>query len=203
MPPIYLVRHGESVWNRQGKIQGIRESPLTKIGRAQARSIGERLVSELGDVQFELRCSPQGRARETAEIICECLGRPATSIVTDDRIRDFNVGILAGFSGWEAVGREYPEQAKLRLEDPLSFHPPQGENGAAVFRRVTSFLKMCELGDQPILAVSHGVINKFIRAARRGIRGASIIALDEEQKTIYRLDSHVESRLEASEIPAR
>src|SRR5205823_5581461 len=72
---IYLVRHGETEWNRIRRYQGWSDSPLTDQGGAQAKAIG-RLLSKLPEIgSADLVASPIGRARHTAEIIRECLGR--------------------------------------------------------------------------------------------------------------------------------
>ena len=200
MSVLYLVRHGESEWNRRGRIQGRRESPLTDVGRAQAAALGRMLREALPDPGIDVVASPLERAFETAAIIAHELGRAtgraATGVVrADRRITDFNVGVLAGYPGWDAVAADYPELARLRLEDPLRFHPPGGESGADVLARVRDFLGERRAAGHDTLVVCHGVINKFLRAAARGITGTGIIALGEDQETVYRLDGAVETEL--------
>jgi broad specificity phosphatase PhoE len=69
---LYLVRHGKTAWNREGRIQGHLDSPLTARGIAQARRAGTRLQELLGGPhRWVLRFSPLGRARHTAAIIAE------------------------------------------------------------------------------------------------------------------------------------
>ena len=203
MSVLYLVRHGESEWNRRGRIQGRRESPLTDVGRAQAAALGRMLREALPDPGIDVVASPLERAFETATIIAHELGRATGraaapgAVRADRRITDFNVGVLAGYPGWDAVAADYPELARLRLEDPLRFHPPGGESGADVLARVRSFLGERRAAGRDTLVVCHGVINKFLRAAARGITGAGIIALGEDQETVYRLDGAVETELKA------
>ena len=213
MSVLYLVRHGESEWNRRGRIQGRRESPLTDVGRAQAAALGRMLRETLPDPGIDVVASPLERAFETATIIAHELARAAGRAVTgraateraatgvvraDPRITDFDVGVLAGYPGWDAVAADYPELARLRLEDPLRFHPPGGESGADVLARVRDFLDERRAAGHDTLVVCHGVINKFLRAAARGITGAGIIALGEDQETVYRLDGAVETELKAN-----
>ncbi len=67
---IYLVRHGETEWNTQGRFQGGLDSPLTRNGREQARQFGLLLARVLdGSRNFAMHVSPLGRTCETAEII--------------------------------------------------------------------------------------------------------------------------------------
>ena len=202
MSVLYLVRHGESEWNRIGRIQGRRESPLTGAGRVQAVTLGRMLRSVLPDPGIDVVASPLERAFETATIIVGELGRAARHATADDvridqRIIDFDVGILAGYPGWDAVAADYPELARLRREDPVRFQPPGGESGADVLARARSFLDEREATGRDTLVVCHGVINKFLRAAARGITGADIIALGEDQDTVYRLDGGVETEWKA------
>ena len=200
---LYLVRHGESEWNRIGRIQGRRESPLTGAGRAQAAALGRMLRVVLPDPGIDIVASPLERAFETATIIAGELGRAsgraaAAAVRTDERITDFDVGALAGYPGWDAVAADYPELARLRLEDPIRFQPPGGESGADVLTRARDFRDEREAAGRDTLVVCHGVINKFIRAAARGITGSGIIALGEDQETVYRLDGAVETELKAN-----
>jgi len=82
---IYLVRHGETEWNLVRRYQGWGDSPLTERGLAQAEAIG-RLLSGLPEARSaELVSSPIGRARRTAEIIRESLGR-GEPLRFDDRL---------------------------------------------------------------------------------------------------------------------
>ena len=203
MSVLYLVRHGESEWNRIGRIQGRLESPLTGIGRAQAAALGRMLREVLPDPGIDIVASPLERAFETATIIAGELGRAGRRAATDDvridrRITDFNVGVLAGYPGWDAVAADYPDLARLRLEDPVRFHPPGGESGADVLARARDFLDERQAAGRDTLVVCHGVINKFLRAAARGVTGAGIIALGEDQETVYRLDGAVETELKAN-----
>ena len=69
MTDIYLVRHGESEWNREGRIQGQFNSPLTEFGVAQAKAISSFLSDHLSYDQIQIYSSPLGRAQQTAEII--------------------------------------------------------------------------------------------------------------------------------------
>ena len=197
MSVLYLVRHGQSEWNRIGRIQGRTESLLTGLGREQAVALGRMLRAVLPDTSIDIVASPLERAFETATIIAGELGRAASDVRTDERIIDFDVGILAGYPGWDAVAADHPELARLRLEDPVHFQPPDGESGADVLARARAFLAARETAGRDTLVVCHGVINKFIRAAACDITGGDIIALGEDQEVVYRLDGAAETELRA------
>ena len=187
MNSLYLVRHGQSEWTRVGRIQGRTETPLTDVGREQARVLGCLLAQVLTDTTIPIVASPLSRALDTALIIADVLGRPGSDVNVDGRLTDFDVGNLAGSKGWDAVAAEDPELARLRLEDPLRFHPSGGESGADALARAGDFLVDCENRREDLLVVSHGVTTKFIRAARFGFKGADIIAQGEAQDCVYQL----------------
>ena len=197
MNALYLVRHGQSEWNRIGRIQGRSESPLTALGREQGTALGRLLRSALPDPGIDIIASPLTRAFETAAIIAGELGRAVDDVRTDQRVIDFDLGILSGYPGWDAVAADHPELARLRLEDPVHFHPPGGESGAEVLDRAGAFLAEREAAGRDTLVVCHGVINKFLRAAARAITGGDIIALGEDQDVVYRLDGATETELRA------
>ena len=108
---IYLVRHGESEWNREGRIQGQFNSPLTEFGVAQAKAISSFLSDHLSYDQIQIYSSPLGRAQQTAEIIAEGINQSVESIVIEPRLNDFNLGEIAGTYGWDKVAELYPELA--------------------------------------------------------------------------------------------
>ena len=195
MTALILVRHGESEWNREGRVQGQFDSPLTEMGVVQAKSVSRYLSGVLLNHPLKIYTSPLERASETASIIAEELQYPKEKIIIEQRLNDFNLGVIAGTYGWEKVAEMYPDLARMRLQDPLRFHPPGGECGADFEARLRSFLD--DLQDDGItnLLVSHGIVNKFIRGIRRNLKGEEIIALEESQDTIYCLDHEQEKEI--------
>ncbi|MBX6395401.1 MAG: histidine phosphatase family protein, partial [Alicyclobacillaceae bacterium] len=87
---ICLVRHGETVWNREQRLQGHQDIPLTDKGREQARAVARRLSTEPWDLVYS---SDLSRARETAEIIAKHCG---VRVVTDPRLRERFYGRFEG-----------------------------------------------------------------------------------------------------------
>ena len=98
---IYLVRHGETDWNLNDKIQGSSDVPLNKTGMEQAKALGERLKG----VKFDrVYCSPLRRARETAEIALRTAGvadEVVENIVVDANLVERDYGEYEGCSGKE------------------------------------------------------------------------------------------------------
>jgi broad specificity phosphatase PhoE len=192
---LILVRHGESVWNRAGRIQGQVNSPLTDLGINQAKAISDHLSGILLNQELEIYTSPLDRAIQTAEIIAQGIDHPSSKIIIEERLNDFNVGEISGTFGWDKVAEIFPEQAQLRLQDPMRFHPSGGESGAEFEARLRSLLEDLMDDGALKLMVSHGIVNKFIRGILKNLSGKEMVQLGESQNTIYRLEEGEETEI--------
>lgn len=105
-PLIYLLRHGETVWNTLGRFQGQLDSPLTRLGIEQADAVAGLLRAEIaGDAQsFEMQVSPLGRARETAARVQRLLPLARRE---DARLMEVSVGCWDGLTRFE-IDMEFP-----------------------------------------------------------------------------------------------
>ena len=195
MTTLILVRHGESEWNRAGRIQGQINSPLTDLGINQAKAIREYLSGILLNQQLEIYTSPLDRALQTAEIIAQGIEYPSRKIIIEERLNDFNLGEISGTFGWDKVAEIFPEQAQLRLQDPMRFHPSGGESGAEFEARLRSLLEDLKDDGTLKLMVSHGIVNKFIRGILKNLSGKEMVELGESQNTIYRLEQGEETEI--------
>ena len=195
MTTLILVRHGESEWNRAGRIQGQVNSPLTDLGIDQAKAIRDHLSGILLNQELEIYTSPLDRAIQTAEIIAQGIDHPSSKIIIEERLNDFSLGEISGTFGWDKVAEIFPKQAQLRLQDPMRFHPSGGESGAEFEARLRSLLE--DLMDESSLklVVSHGIVNKFIRGILKNISGKEMVQLGESQNTIYRLEEGEETEI--------
>ena len=115
---IYLVRHGETDWNRERRIQGSTDIPLNDTGRSQASATGALLASREWDGVY---ASPLSRAFETAEIIADTLGLPIPRIVPQLAERNYGDAegltgdeIDARFAGADVPGRETRDEVAAR-----------------------------------------------------------------------------------------
>ena len=152
-PDLWLLRHGETEWNRAGVLQGQLDSRLTPKGRAQAARQGE-ILRALGLGGLPAWCSPLGRAVETAAIAVV----PLTGCVrTDDRLMEIGLGDWQGTDGaaLRALRAEGSGGAWLDAMD----RAPGGEGLAALRARCTAFL---DARDGPAIAVCHGVAARMI-----------------------------------------
>ncbi len=195
MTTLILVRHGESEWNRAGRIQGQVSSPLTDLGINQAKAIRDYLSGILLNQQLEIYTSPLDRALQTAEIIAQGIDYPSRKIIIEERLNDFNLGEISGTFGWDKVAEIFPEQAQLRLQDPMRFHPSGGESGAEFEARLRSLLEDLMDDGTLKLMVSHGIVNKFIRGILKNLSGKEMVKLGESQNTIYRLEQGEETEI--------
>ena len=97
-----IVRHGETEWNAQGRIQGHTDISLSETGIQQARLLAERM----GDVKLDVAYSSDlARSAETARQI---LGQRTVPLHTTPRLREFNKGVFEGLTP-EETGQRYPE----------------------------------------------------------------------------------------------
>lgn len=182
---ILLLRHGETEWNRERRNQGRLDSPLTGRGIAQACASGRLLAGLPEAVAAPIVASPQGRARRTAEIIREQLGR-AGALRIDDRLRELTLGSWDGLTYTEIEARSPGIFADDGPE--WCFRAPDGESYDAFAARVGEWL-----GEQdeaaPIIVVSHGLVSRVLRGLYGGVPRAVALALPVPQDRIYRLSA--------------
>ena len=195
---LILVRHGESEWNRAGRIQGQVNSPLTDLGISQAIAISDYLSGIFLNQELEIYSSPLERAIQTAEIIAKGIDCLSSEVMIDERLNDFNLGEISGTYGWDKVAEIFPEQAQLRLQDPMRFHPSGGESGAKFEARLRSLLEDLMDDDTLKLIVSHGIVNKFIRGILKNLSGKEMVELGEPHNTLYRLEQGEETEIKIS-----
>ena len=133
MTTLYLIRHGETVWNADGRFQGQQNTPLNALGRAQADSAARALA----DIPFEaVYTSDLARAAETAEIIA---APHALAPLPDPRLREVHFGEWEGLAMPEVTTR-WPEIVAAWRADSLRTRPPGGETLEQLQQRVVAAL---------------------------------------------------------------
>jgi len=151
MTSFFLVRHGETEWNVERRIQGWSDSPLTPVGRAQAEVHGRLLATHGID---RVLASPLGRTKQT---VAPIVRETKVAAEYDPRLREVCMGEWSGRTSQE-IQSSCAEQWQARLDDPEGYRPPNGENRLDVKRRVAPLLE--ELNNAPhdqIVLVSHGI----------------------------------------------
>ena len=164
---IYLVRHGETEWNKEYRLQGQADTQLNDYGRELAQITADALK----DIPFDLIFhSPLSRARETAYILKR---DREIEIIADERLREMSFGIAEGCNIREI--KDNPQDPMYNfLRYPGEYIPPQkAERFEEVTARSTAFMQeaviplegVCE----NILIVAHGAINRTILNSIAGI----------------------------------
>ena len=152
MTIFWIIRHGQTDWNLEGRYQGIKDTPLNETGIQQAEVAADKVT----DVNFEaIYSSPLKRAYRTAESVAR---RQGLDILVDRRLLEISQGKWEGML-FSDIEKRYPELIKKRKDDPLNAQAPDGETVTQVADRVQSFLKEVSLKHPqgPVLLVSHGL----------------------------------------------
>lgn len=181
-PMIYLVRHGETEFNRERRLQGHVDSPLTDLGRRQAEAVGAQLANLIGaEPGWRILASPLGRTRRTAEILAARIG--IATIEIEPRLIELSWG------DWDGRLR-----ADLAAACPAfgrsnwAFHAPTGESYAAMCARLSGWL--ADLPAEPgrrIIAVSHGVTGRVLRGVYAGLPVETVMSHDAPQDAVFQL----------------
>ena len=156
---IYLVRHGQTEFNRERRIQGHVDSPLTELGVRQAHAVG-RLLRDLirEPMGWRIVSSPLGRAHATAQIVAGKLG--GLPVELDERLKEMSWGAHDGRLRSE-LEAEHPETFG---KTGWAFDAGSGETYEAVAERVGDWL--ASLPPEPerrVIAVSHGISGRVLR----------------------------------------
>lgn len=154
---LYIVRHGKTIWNAQGKLQGHADIMLNEEGIHAAVSLGK----ELKNVHFDMvYSSPLMRAHETAKLIFSNRDVP---IITDDRLKELSFGDMEGTTTTEWFSESCPYHYFFSEPDKYPT-PPNGESFEEVCERTRNFLEEeiepKEKSAERIMIVAHGALNK-------------------------------------------
>jgi broad specificity phosphatase PhoE len=180
---IYLVRHGQTEFNRERRIQGHVDSPLTELGVRQAQAVGRLLRDLIREPDgWRMVSSPLGRARTTADLIAASLG--GLPVELDDRLKEMSWGAYDGRL-----------RAELEAEQPdtfgrtgWAFDAATGETYDEVTARLSAWL--AELPPEPerrIICVSHGVSGRVLRGLYANLDRDAAGLQDVPQDAVYLL----------------
>ncbi len=186
---LYFVRHGETDWNAEGRMQGQQDIPLNDVGRLQARDVAEKLREAAPHVEtLDFVCSPMLRTRQTMEIMRAALGLDPQAYRIDDRLRELTFGSWEGLT-WKEVRARDPEGAARRKADKWGYVPPSGESYAMLAERIEGFLASVE---RDMVVVAHGgVARAFLRmAAGLSRQEAPVIDIWQGRVLVFRDGRH-------------
>jgi probable phosphoglycerate mutase len=171
---LYLVRHAESTWNAEGRVQGQADPPLSGMGLAQAAQLAGRFRDE---PVAALYSSPLLRARQTAEPIAGVTG---LAIQFDDRLKEHHTGLFTGLV-WMDIVAQYPEFAQAWMDQAMDM--PGGEKHAALRARAAGVMQdiVARHAEGQIVVVSHGgVLGEYL---------AHVLGLDPGRRHPFRFDN--------------
>jgi len=152
---LFLIRHGQTLWNQEGRYQGDKDIDLTKEGIRQARLTAEYL----SDVNFSnIYSSPLKRAVDTANIINKINKGKNLKIIIRDNFKEMHFGKWEGMK-FEQLGKVFPEEFHQWLNDPYNYCPTGGESFNQVKERsikeIENIVKENEEGSN-VAVVAHG-----------------------------------------------
>lgn len=154
---LYLIRHGLTVWNAAGKLQGNVDIELNEQGREAAIGLGNKLDKTSFDVIYS---SPRIRAYETA---CLIRGRRNIQIIRDERLRELSFGDMEGVT-YDQWNREDCPYHYFFTEPDKYLPPPNGESLEELCQRTRDFLQSVIEPQfdscRRIMIVAHGALNK-------------------------------------------
>jgi probable phosphoglycerate mutase len=159
-----VIRHGQTDWNAELRMQGQQDIGLNALGRSQATQNGKALRQRLGpqSADFDYVASPLGRTRETMELLRTAMHLDPAGYRTDKRLLEVSFGDWEGFT-LEELEQSTPEGIAARNAAKWDFIPPgeDAESYEILSWRVGSWLKSVE---RPTVCVAHGgVIRSLFR----------------------------------------
>jgi broad specificity phosphatase PhoE len=159
---LYCVRHGESVYNAQRRIQGQTDVELSPLGLAQSQAV----VQALAGLPIEaVYSSPLRRARQTADLLAAALG---LDVLVDPRLTEIHAGIFQGLD-WDQIEARYPEEGRRWRAHEPDFAIPGGESRRQLeARALEAFEAIRSRGHRQAAIVAHGGL---LTAALRGLLG--------------------------------
>ncbi len=164
MTRLILIRHGETVWNREHRMQGHSDSPLSDTGLRQAQLLAQRLK----EIEFTaLYCSDSGRAHHTARSVAEATGH---ELIVEPRLRERHFGVFEGLTGPEIQAQHPDAYVRFKSRDP-HYAVPGGESAAAFRDRALACLTEIagHHANEVVVIVTHGLVCDIAYRAAHGI----------------------------------
>ncbi len=191
MPPLcYFVRHGQTGWNAELRLQGQADTDITELGRSQAARNGRRLAELIDDhAAFDFVSSPLKRTRETMEIVRTQMGLPERGYRVDSRLMEVHFGDWQGYTYAELEAMR-PGSTAARLSDKWGFVAPGGESYGMLLDRVRPWF---ETLDRQTVCVTHGGVIRTLFKLVEDKPVADVAAMEVPQDRVLRLK---DSRLE-------
>jgi broad specificity phosphatase PhoE len=186
---IFLMRHGKTKWNIEGKLQGRKNSPLLDSSKSTANLIAQYLVNQ--NLVNKVYSSPLLRCVETAQIVCDILG---IAFEIRDELMECDMGECEGLT-WQEAKEQFPIFFTERECNKWITTWPNGESYQDVFIRAKGFLQELPYNEN-ILLIGHEMFNKCFIGAYLNWTPDQIIAFyqaNNELKIIIPETNQIES----------
>jgi len=194
LPIIYLLRHGQTEWNVEGRYQGQLDSPLTALGEEQARRNTLKLQKYVDIKTVKLFSSPLGRAKDTAEIIAKFNRMDSSDIIFNEDLQEFNYGIFEGKTK-EYCKKVYAKEFSEREANKFSYVLEGGESYVKVFERLMRWLSSVQ-DEEVIVVVAHEMINRALRGIYCSLTTDEMLTLRQANDVLIKLENRKEIILE-------
>jgi broad specificity phosphatase PhoE len=178
---LVFIRHGETDWNVEHRLQGQQDVPLNEVGREQARRNGRALRQIAGIEAYDFVASPLDRAVETMRILRTELGLPPDDFRVDPGLIEITFGAWEGFTLAE-LSVEQADNVHQRQADKWHYVPPSGESYAMLSERVARWL--AGVGTDTV-AVSHGAVGRAIQGLLSDIPEMDVPSLPSPQDRVF------------------
>jgi broad specificity phosphatase PhoE len=187
-PLVYFVRHGQTSWNAEYRLQGQADTDLTDFGRGQADRNGRRLAQLIDNPSgFDFVASPLRRTRETMERIRSAMGLPKADYRIDPRLIEIHFGDWQGYTFAELEQRE-PGSTLARQDDKWGFVPPGAgaESYAILLERIRPWLEAVTL---PTVCVTHGGVIRTLFRMIEKVPESEAASLEIVQDRVLKLEN--------------
>lgn len=179
---VYFARHGQTEYNKQKRLQGWKDSPLSEEGIGHSQLMGEALQ---GYSFSNVWVSPLGRAIQTANIMQEYIG---FEYETTDDLREVSFGDWEGLTLPE-IGEQYPGMWEDRQNDKWNYIPPGGESNKHARERALRMKEriISSMPESQILVIAHFAINRLVLSQFMNIAPEDVMRMNVPHGIIYRL----------------
>ncbi len=183
-----MIRHGQTDWNAEARLQGQKDIPLNALGRAQAHGNGLALAALLGEnaAGYDFVSSPLSRARETMELARGAMGLPPQDYRIEERLLEVSFGDWEG-STLRELKCVTPERVAARRAAKWDFIPPgdDAESYEILCWRIGSWLASV---DRPTVCVCHGGVIRAVFRLVAGLPKEEAAEIDIPQDRVLHID---------------
>ncbi|MER8545516.1 histidine phosphatase family protein [Mesorhizobium sp. M0684] len=186
-PLVYIVRHGQTAWNAEARLQGQADTDLNELGREQASRNGRRLAELIDKPEdFDFVASPMRRTRETMERLRAAMKLDPHAYRTEPLLVELSFGDWQGFTFAELEANN-PGSTRRRRLDKWNFQPPGegAESYQMLFERVKPWFDAL---DRQTVCVTHGGIMRVMFRLVLGMSEQDAVSMEVPQDRVLRLD---------------